>query len=353
MGFIAAGISCGAERCIRSGPGNTRGGCAACSKHFSFWNGRWHELPSAAHTRTEVTSIHTHAHTRTHKRVRALVRPSVCNRSITVSVEGHVLRVADRCVTFFSRQDVEAAWEGWQRVGEKLWMYRGVPFSADAQNRLSLRSSSPPPSVFAETNDLFAQGDGQLDTRIGRSYDRAPKNDYTQNIQSKAAAIMRGWADLSNSELEAATRLGWNAASWIARDAAPLAALKLHGLTLPSAQKMRHIDKEQKQLLLRLGFSTTHKFSIFYVDADVPASLHETQVFVTVKHSDAHVSEPIVPQFEAIEGAESTFATRPPLSDSPRRSGTFWQQSYVPSTNRPEDSPRAALLRNGGRPDPS
>lgn len=264
--------------------------------------------------------------------------------------------MADRCATSFHREaaEVEAAWKGWQRVGEKLWMYRGVPFSADAQHRMSLRMSSSPLEEQTST-----QGDGQVDstrinsTRIGESYDRVPKNEHVQSIQGKAAAIMRGWADLSDSELDAATRLGWNAASWIARDAAPLAALKLHGLTLASAQQLRRIDKEQKQLLLRLGFSTTHEFGIYYVDAAVPASLHEMQVFVTVKHSDASVSEQIVPQFEAIEGAESMFATRPPLSDSPRRSGTFWQQSYVPSTSRPEDSPTAALLRNAGRADRS
>lgn len=243
--------------------------------------------------------------------------------------------------------EVEATWQGWQRVGKHLWMHRGVPFSADTQNRLSLRSSSSP---LAEAANASSQNDGQLGRR---SYELAPNNEHVQNMHSKAAAITRGWADLSNSELEAATRLGWTTSSWIARDAAPLAALKLHDLTLASAQQLRHIDKEQKQLLLRLGFSAMHEFGIYYADADViPASLHETQVFVTVKNSDAHVSEPIVPQFEAIEGTESTFVTRPALNGSPRRSGTFWQQSYVPSTNRPEDSPRAALLRGGGRADP-
>lgn len=260
---------------------------------------------------------------------------------------------------------VEAAWLGWQRVGEKLWMHRGVPFAA----RLALASArgmvqnnddnTDGDSIDRKQSsptgtDLPGQGGWQFDAGLGWSYDGdTPKQERVQNIRDKGAAITRGWAELSNAEREAAELLGWTTASWIARDATPLAVLRLQGQTLTSAQRLRHIDKEQKRLLSMLGFRADHEFGIYYADADVPSSLHEMQVFVTVKHSDTHVSEPIVPQFEAIVGMESTCATRPLLHDSrPRRSGAVWQQSYAPSTLRPEDPPRAALLRGGGRAEP-
>jgi hypothetical protein len=183
----------------------------------------------------------------------------------------------------------------------------------------------------------------------GWSFDgEIPKEQRVQNVYEKRPAIFRGWADLSNVEREAAALLGWRTASWIARDAAPLAAMRLHGCTLASAQQRRLIGKEEKALLVALGFDERHVFGIYHTDAEAPPHLHETQVFVTVKHSDGvKVAESLVPQQEIIEGQEATFATKPSRSDAPRRSGTFWQQGYTRSTLRPEDPPLAAKLGRG------
>ena len=67
-------------------------------------------------------------------------------------------------------------------------------------------------------------------------------------------------------------------------------------------------------------------------DAEAPAWMHQKQVFVTVKHSKASVSESVIPQFEVIEGREATFQTRPKEGQlSPQRSGAMWQQGYLSS----------------------
>ena len=49
----------------------------------------------------------------------------------------------------------------------------------------------------------------------------------------------------------------------IARDAAPLAEMKLHGLTLGQAHRMLLIDKEEMRLLRLLGFPEGHAFGIY------------------------------------------------------------------------------------------
>ena len=246
-------------------------------------------------------------------------------------------------------KEEEEAWVGWRRVGKTLWVRQGVPGAAQSHRRVlregelsgkmtkhsmqkMLGGKKKIGVVFDSFKEHGAQRDDGWKFVEGEGWSFA--GDFEEpafGVYDRGIAITRGWGALSNVEREAATLLGWETASWIARDAAPLAEMGLHGLTLDQAQATLRIDTEEVRLLKLLGFPEDHAFAVYRNDSQAPGWMHRTQVFVTVKHSKARVSESVIPQFED-EGHEKAFQTRPKEGQlSPQRSGAMWQQGYLSS----------------------
>ena len=109
------------------------------------------------------------------------------------------------------------------------------------------------------------------------------------------------------------------------------------------------MSTEQRRALRLLGWPDEHIFQIYRRDQQAPPQLSESQVFVTVKHSRQSIAEAIVPVTETVGGLEAVFQCRPPEGDSPRRSGTVWQQGYLPSNKTHDEPPRAARLVDHGQ----
>ena len=254
-------------------------------------------------------------------------------------------------------KEVEAAWVGWERVAAGLWLHKGVPKSTirgavPAWTRTWDGSECEEEYVggWAEESAAHVEA-SHASTRAGgpsrrrRATTRGKDGPAAASGRSRPPAIHRAWAALTNPEKAAAALLGFTQAAWIARDAAPLHEL---GLNRRSAGRCR-MSTEARRALRLLGWPDEHVFQIYRTDQQAPPQLSESQVFVTVKHSRQSVAEASVPVTETVSGFEAVFQCRPPEGDSPRRSGTVWQQGYLPSNKTHDEPPRAARLVDHGQ----